>query len=126
MQFPGAREMCSSASSHSRSEHAAADRRDETVDTQDTSHDDRDDGAHDQIRAHDTHGADADTGPSPVRVRKIAAAATQHGRNTRFPLTLRVGIISNRSVPYLNGNSLLNYAYSTLLNRPVGPMRKPW
>ena len=45
---------------------APADRRDETVDTQHTSHDDRDDGAHDQVRAHDAHRADADTRPGDI------------------------------------------------------------
>lgn len=35
---------------------------DEPVDTNDTSHDDRDNGLHDELGVHDTHGGDADGG----------------------------------------------------------------
>lgn len=35
---------------------------DETVDTDDSGHNDGDDGAHDEVRLHDSHGGDTDTG----------------------------------------------------------------
>ncbi|GIX64556.1 2Fe-2S iron-sulfur cluster binding domain-containing protein [Babesia caballi] len=41
--------------------HEDDDRDDEAVDAQDTGHDDGHDGPHDQVGAHHTHAADADT-----------------------------------------------------------------